>query len=126
MEAPDQNSFPQYVTVHRADDRHARIGGLLRRTLRDLEFHIERVQFERVVMVRTRRRAGAHVRVRSQADLTASVGQLTLRDTFLEAGRRRRDVPDQPVRHIHLRALVEHRLRVVKQKDKTLCAQRHL
>src|SRR5439155_4344531 len=76
MEARDENGFAEHVTVHRVDDGGARCGGFLGSALRHVELRVERVQLERVVMVRTRRRAGAHVRIRSQADLTAAVGQL--------------------------------------------------
>src|SRR2546429_490904 len=110
MESRDQDGFAEHVTVHGVDDSGARGGGFLRRALRNLELRVERVQLERVVMIWTGRRAGTHVGVRSQAHLTAAVGQLALRETFGESSRRAGNVPDQPVRDVHLRSLREHRL----------------
>src|SRR5258708_4143652 len=73
MEACDEDRLPEHVTVHGVDHCHTGICGFLRRALRDIELRVERIELERVVMVRTGWCARTHVRVRTQTDLTASI-----------------------------------------------------
>ena len=55
MVASDEHGLAEHVTVHRVDDGGARVGGLLRRRRhRDVELDVERVELERVVVVRSR------------------------------------------------------------------------
>src|SRR5437867_5805404 len=75
------------MSLHRLQQGRARVGGLLRSTGRHIEFGIQSIEFERVMMVRSGgRRARTHVAVAAQADLTAAVGQFcALCDAFSEA-----------------------------------------
>src|SRR5438132_6483202 len=75
MEPGNENRFAENMAVHCIDHSHARIGGLLRRTLRHIELGIECIKLERVVMIWTRRRSRTHIAIRTQAHLAAAIGQ---------------------------------------------------
>ena len=78
MEACDQNGLAEDMTIHRIEHRVPRIGSLLRRSLRYINFRIEGIQLECVVVIRSRRSAGAHVAVATKTDLTAAIRQFAL------------------------------------------------
>src|SRR4051812_28824090 len=92
VESRHQECLSQDMAVHGVHDGGACGGRLLRRSLRDLELGVQRIQLEGVVMVRAGRRAWAHVCVAPQAHLTAAIRKLAGSDTFGETGGRTRNV----------------------------------
>src|SRR5437764_8539594 len=80
MKARDKHRLAENVTIHRIDDRSAGGRRFLRRALRHVEFDVERVQLERVVVIRTRWCARTHVSVPAETHLTAAVRKLALGD----------------------------------------------
>jgi len=86
MESRDEDGLSKHMSVHRVHNRGSRGCRFLRGALRNIELRIERVELERVVMVRTGRCAGTHVRIRAQADLTAAIRQLALRNALGQTG----------------------------------------
>ena len=74
MEARNEDGFAEHVAVHRVDDGGAGVGRLRRHALRHVQLDVERVQLQRLMVIRAGGRAHPHVRVRTQADLTAAVG----------------------------------------------------
>src|SRR5258706_6947167 len=119
MEAGNKHGFADNMAVHSVNDLVAKIDDCLSRRaggrLRDIELRVERIQFERVVVIRSCRRPWPHVAETSQAYLTCTVRQLTLCNTFRKPRRCSRDVPDQPMRDVHLCSAALERLRVVQQ-----------
>src|SRR5262245_43297960 len=82
MELCNKNSLAEDMAIHCIDDRSPGIRGLLRRALRYIQFRIESIELERVVVIRTRRSARTHVAVSAEADLTAAVRQFALSHAF--------------------------------------------
>src|SRR5262249_4038895 len=76
MKPGNENCLTKNMTVHGINDSHARVRRLLRRALRHVEFRIERIKFERVVMVWPRGRTRPHVAICTPAYLAAAVRQV--------------------------------------------------
>src|SRR5580765_5252028 len=106
MEPGNKNSLAENMAIHRVDHRIPRIRGLLRRALRNIQFCIESVQFEGVVMIWPRSSARTHITITSKTDLTAAIRKFALRYAFWKSSRRCGDIPDQPVGDIHFRAFL--------------------
>src|SRR6188768_3560909 len=99
-EQPSVNGFAEHVSLHRLEHLRARLERV--GPWRHVELRVERVDLEHVVMARARRgRARAAVHLSRRAVLVAPVRQfLAFRLAFGHTCRRRRNVPDDPMRLI--------------------------
>src|SRR5215813_8837590 len=101
MELCNKDGLPEDMAIHCIDDRSPGIRGLLRGALRYIKFRVESIELERVMVIRTRRRAWTHVAIAAETDLTAAIRQFALSHAFGKSGGRPGDIPDQPVGDIH-------------------------
>src|SRR5215475_8548592 len=126
MEAGNKYGLSENMAVHGVNDCCASVGRLLRSALGDLELRVECVQFKCVVVINGTASSRTHVSVAAEADLTAAVGQLALRNALRQSGGCCRNVPDQPVRDVHLCTLVLKRLGIMHEKNEALSSRRNL
>src|SRR5215468_791589 len=126
MEAGNEYRLSENVTVHGINHCCTSVGRLLRSALGHFEFRVECVQLERVVVINRTPSSRAHVSVGPEADLTAAIGQLALRNPLRQARGRSRNVPDQPVRDVHLCTLILERFGVVHEQNEALSSHGNL
>src|SRR5262245_14654908 len=125
-EEPEHNGLAAHVALYRCHD--FRSGFLfICSGLNRVELDVERVDFERVVVIRTCRwSARPSVSLSRRADLTASVRQRRAgRHSFGKARRGRRNVPHEPM-HLIIRGSIECNIGVVEVQHETLCSCRRI
>jgi hypothetical protein len=129
MEAADKNgTAAENMAFHCIENFRANFIRVctLSRWLRDIQLRIEGVQLKSVMVIRTRRRARAHVALAAETELACAVGQFTLHHAFGQPGRSCRNVPYKPMENIGPGTAVLHRLRIMHQQNKALRAHWNL
>src|SRR5262249_20874358 len=107
MKSADKYRLAQDMPIHRIHDLSTNLRGVraLRR-LRNVKLRVESIQFERVMVIWTRRSTRAHIASATQAYLQCAIGYLTPLTAFRKTGGCCRNIPCQPVQDICLRAFL--------------------